>query len=86
MLFPLLVQRFSVFAVYFHWREELLHLETCAEDDDVEVFSPAAGAGDAGLVDLLDAFCDELAVWFVESVEVVGIEDAALAPCEKILA
>ena len=79
MLFPLLIERLPVFAQHLHWSEELLDLEAGSQNNDIELALTAVFTDNAGLVDLFDAFWYELEIGFVQSIQIVRIEDSALA-------
>lgn len=79
MLFPLLIERLPVFAQHLHRSEELLDLKASPQNDDIEFVLTTVFTDNASLVNLFDAFWYELEIRFVQSIEVVRIEDSALA-------
>ena len=78
---PLLVQRFTLFADDIHGCEKLLHLETCCEDDHVEVSLLSAATDDTGFGNLADTFWYNFDVGRIQCVQIIWIEDSSLTAC-----
>lgn len=79
MLFPLPIQGLALFSDDFHWRQELLHLEAGGQDDYVELVFRSINIDDAGLIYCANTFWYYIEVGGVEGVEIIRVEDTALA-------
>jgi hypothetical protein len=79
MLIPLLIQGLALFSDDFHWRQELLYLEAGGQDDYVELVFRSVNIDDAGLIYRTNTFWYNIEIRGIEGVEVIRVEDTALA-------
>jgi hypothetical protein len=75
---PLLVQRLAILPDDLHRRQKLLDLEARSQNNHIEIVLLPGGANDAGFSDLADAFRNDLKIWCIKCIKIVGIEDAPL--------